>query len=55
MKRISGLVLMLVLSQSSCVMVGGYSSDGGWWIWPGSLISILVVVIVLFLFLRRRR
>lgn len=47
--------LMLALSQLSCVMVGGYSSDGGWWVWPGSLLSVLVIVIVLFLFLRRRR
>jgi hypothetical protein len=36
-------------------MVGGYSSDSGWWLWPGSLVSVLVVVIVLFLLLRRRR
>jgi hypothetical protein len=54
MKRISTLALMLALSQSSCVMVGGYSNDGGWWIWPGSLVSVLVIII-LVLFLRRRR
>jgi hypothetical protein len=55
MERISAFALMLALSQLSCVMVGGYSSDGGWWLWPGSLVSILVIVLVLFLFLRRRR
>lgn len=53
MKRISTLALMLALSQLSCVMVGGYSNDGGWWIWPGSLVSVLVIII-LVLFLRRR-
>ena len=47
--------MMLALSQLSCVMVGGYSSDSGWWLWLGSLVSVLVVVIVLFLLLRRRR
>jgi hypothetical protein len=35
-------------------MVGGYSNDGGWWIWPGSLVSVLVIIIVVLL-LRRRR
>jgi hypothetical protein len=54
-ERISALAFMLALSQSSCIMVGGYRSDGGWYIWPGSFLSILVIAVVAFLLLRRRR
>jgi hypothetical protein len=52
MKRFSIITLLLLLS-SGCVVAGGYSSDGGWFIWPGTL-GILVVAAVLFLLLRRR-
>ncbi|MFY9620806.1 MAG: hypothetical protein WAM70_22165 [Pyrinomonadaceae bacterium] len=55
MRLTSIIALALAVTQSACVMVGGYSNEGGWWIWPGSLISLLVVVIVVFLLLRRRR
>ena len=55
MRLTSMFVFALAVTQSACVMVGGYSSEGGWWIWPGSLISLLVVVVVVFLLLRRRR
>ncbi|HYJ87998.1 MAG TPA: hypothetical protein VEW46_18170 [Pyrinomonadaceae bacterium] len=54
MKKISGLGLLVLLSQTSCIVAGGYSSDGGWYIWPGSFVAIVVVVIA-FLLLRRRR
>ena len=46
-------VLALALSQTACV-VGGYSSDGGFFLWPGSIL-VTVVLVLLFLFLRRRR
>lgn len=52
MKRFSIIALLLLLS-SGCVVAGGYSSNGGWFIWPGTL-GILVVAAVLFLLLRRR-
>jgi hypothetical protein len=52
MKRFSIITLLLLLS-SGCVLAGGYSSDGGWFIWPGTL-GILIVAAVLFLLLRRR-
>jgi hypothetical protein len=55
MKRIATLALTLAVSQPACIVAGGYSSDGGWFIWPGSLLSLLVVVVVVFLLLRRRR
>ena len=39
---------------SGCLMVGGYSSRGGWFIWPGSFGFILVLLLLFFL-LRGRR
>ena len=52
MKRI-GLVSFILLS-SGCVVVGGYSTERGWFLWPGTLVIFLVVG-VLFLILRRRK
>lgn len=55
MRRITVLALLfLALLQPACVVAGGYSSDRGFYIWPGSLLTI-VVIIVLLLVLRRRR
>jgi hypothetical protein len=53
MRRISAPALLLALSQTACV-VGGYSSEGGFYLWPGSIV-ITVVLVLLFLFMRRRR
>jgi hypothetical protein len=53
MSRITVTAIALALSQTACV-VGGYSSDGGFFLWPGSLV-LTVVLVLLFLFLRRRR
>jgi hypothetical protein len=36
------------------VIAGGYSSRGGWFIWPGGLGLVLIVLLVLFM-LRRGR
>ena len=57
MRRISILTLLLVLalSQPACIVAGGYSSGRGFYIWPGSLLSIIAIVVVLYLVLRRRR
>jgi uncharacterized membrane protein YhhN len=52
MKRIALISVMLFLS-SGCVVVGGYRSGRGWFLWPGPLV-IIVVIAVLFLLLRRR-
>ena len=49
-----GVITLLLLFSSGCIVAGGYSSEGGWFIWPGT-IGILLVVAVLFLILRRRR
>ena len=48
-----GIITLLLLLSSGCVVAGGYSSGRGWFIWPGT-IGILLVVAVLFLLLRRR-
>jgi hypothetical protein len=40
------------LELSGC-LVAGYSSGGGWFVWPGSL--GLVVIVLLIVFLVRRR
>ena len=54
MKRAFISALCLALTQPSCVVVGGYSSEGGWFIWPGSL-GLLLIVAIVFLLLRRGR
>jgi len=48
------VVCSLFVLQTSCVVVGGYSDDGGWFIWPWGLV-ISAVFVGLFLLLRRRR
>src|SRR5678815_2549079 len=47
------IALLLVLSQSSCIAVG-YSSNGGWLLWPGGL-GLILLIIVVVLILRRLR
>ncbi len=46
------LVACACLPLSGCIMVG-YSSRGGWFLWPGGLGLIFIVLLLLFL-LRRR-
>lgn len=48
------LLTAIVFGASGCVVVGGYSSDRGFWIWPGTFV-FLAIALVLFLVLRRRR
>lgn len=51
-----GLVVVALAAAgflSGCVAVG-YSSGGGWFIWPGGLGLLVVILLVVFL-LRRRR
>ena len=54
MRLASLFILSLFLTQTSCVIVGGYSDEGGWYVWPWSLV-ITAVFVGLFLLLRRRR
>jgi hypothetical protein len=56
MKPISriGLISIILIMLPGCVVVGGYSSERGWFLWPGTIV-IFVVVALLFLLFRRRR
>ena len=49
------LALAAATSQAGCVFVGGYSSEGGWYVWPGSFLITAVLLVVLWLVARRRR
>ena len=53
MRRMTYMALALALSQTACV-VGGYSSEGGFYLWPGSIV-VTIVLVLLFLYMRRRR
>ena len=45
---------LLTFLSSGCVLVGGYSSERGWFLWPGSILIFLVVVVLFFILKRRR-
>jgi len=49
MKRVSLVALILMLTNG-CVVVGGYSSGAAWFLWPGSIVLIIVFAILFFLF-----
>ena len=51
MKANAILLGVLTLTQTSCIAVG-YSSSGGWFLWPGG-IGLLVILAVIFFLLRR--
>ena len=53
MKRI-GIVIIILCLSSGCIVVGGYSSERGWYLWPGTIV-IFVVVAVFFLLFRRHK
>ncbi|HEX8772940.1 MAG TPA: hypothetical protein VF735_04995 [Pyrinomonadaceae bacterium] len=55
MRRISLAAIVLALAQPACVVAGGYSSNRGFYVWPGSLLSIVAIIAVIFLLRRRRR
>lgn len=51
---VATLTLLATLPLTGCLMVGGYSSRGGWFLWPGSF-GFLIIILLLFFFLRGRR
>lgn len=59
MRRTAATVFALALAsatvQTGCVFVGGYSSDGGFYVWPGSIVITAVLIFLLWLLARRRR
>jgi hypothetical protein len=56
MLKLTPAVLILLASlQTSCVVAGYRSGEGGgWFFWPGGL-GLLVLALLAFVFLRRRR
>ena len=53
-KRISAVAILFALfalTQTACIAVG-YSSRGGWFMWPGG-VGLVIILGLLFLFLRR--
>jgi len=48
-----GIVSLILMLTSGCVVVGGYSSGRGWYLWPGTIV-IFVVVAVIVVLLRGR-
>jgi hypothetical protein len=48
-------VLLLLLSSTGCVVVGGYSSGRGFWIWPGTIVLLLIGLLLFVLMFFRRR
>ena len=44
-----------VLLAPGCIVVGGYSSDRGFWVWPGTLVLLAIGIALFFLMIRRRR
>ena len=54
MQRVSLLAAFIALTQTGCLFVGGYSSEGGFYAWPGSIL-ITAAAVALFLYMRRRR
>lgn len=53
MKLKTVIVLLLLLASTGCIVVGGYSSERGWFIWPGTIVLLIVGLILFFLFKRR--
>ncbi|MDX6443168.1 MAG: hypothetical protein QOH71_242 [Blastocatellia bacterium] len=53
MKRI-GIIFVSLLVSSGCVVVAGYSSERGWFVWPGTIVIFIVGVVLLLLFKRRK-
>ena len=49
---LSLLAVLLGVSQSACIVIGG-SSRGGWFVWPGGF-GLLIMILVLYLLFGRR-
>ena len=46
---------VLLLSSTGCIVVGGYSSGRGFWIWPGSIVLLLIGLLLFVMMIFRRR
>lgn len=50
---LTGASLVVLSALTGCVAVG-YSSGGGWFVWPGGL-GLVLLLLLLFFVLRGRR
>jgi len=48
-------LVILSLTSSGCIVVGGYSSGRGFWIWPGSIVLLLIGLLLFAMMFFRRR
>jgi protein-S-isoprenylcysteine O-methyltransferase Ste14 len=48
------LVSIILFLTSGCIVVGGYSSERGWFVWPGTIVLFLVGALLILLFKRRK-
>ncbi len=46
---------LMLLASTGCVVVGGYSSGRGFWLWPGSIVFLLIGLFFLLMMVFRRR
>jgi hypothetical protein len=46
---------LLLLASTGCIVVGGYSSGRGFWLWPGSIVFLLIGLFLLLMMVFRRR
>ena len=53
--RLLSLLVLLLLTSTGCVVVGGYSSGRGFWLWPGSIVFLLIGLFLLLMMVFRRR
>jgi hypothetical protein len=52
---ILALGFLSTAALTGCLVAGGgFSSSGGWFLWPGGLAGLFMILLILFL-LRRRR
>jgi hypothetical protein len=49
------IATLLALASTGCVVVGGYSSGRGFWLWPGSIVFLLIGLFLLLMMVFRRR
>lgn len=50
---LTGLIGLLCCTTLTGCIAFGYSSGGGWFVWPGGLGLVLLILLILFV-LRRR-
>ncbi|HYV13438.1 MAG TPA: hypothetical protein VE980_21215 [Pyrinomonadaceae bacterium] len=55
MKLKFAIASLLLLASTGCIVVGGYSSGRGFWIWPGSIVLLLLGLLLFGLMFFRRR